>query len=396
MMLATTIAVSVSLLQAPTCRTASARVEAVVDAKVRELKGTELCQFRLYHHIHDLDGDGRDDFLMVFSVEGIHGSANATRQFLVAFPSRNSWRPSVVEVGRRGVRVVLALDVSAGGDVVLTTAERNDGDALCCLSGSGQLVFRLEGGRLISPAEVASAASFRGQAAGQDSIAPRARALDWSAGNTARLLELFRDTAVVRNFLNEIDRAGSPGDPGMFEGVREYRFVDLNADGVVELVALADVSGREFFNNIEIVFPTFERPIGRQRDESEFQGFVLRQVHGFEVESLEAALKDLDGDRTYEIVVADTLGPERDRTVPQATVPEIYHWNGVGYEKASAKYRWFYRDVVLPALERQLQKLETLPSPAADPHERVRRQVLRDNYRLQIAEARKRSGRREH
>ena len=102
MILAATIFVFVSLAQTPTCRTASAHVEAVVEAKVRELKGTELCQFRLYDHLHDLDRDGHDDFLMVFSVEGINGSASASRQFVAAFPSGNRWRPSVIEVGRRG------------------------------------------------------------------------------------------------------------------------------------------------------------------------------------------------------------------------------------------------------------------------------------------------------
>ena len=141
--------ISFSLAQEPTCRTASSRVENVVASKVRELKGDELCQFRLYDHLHDIDGDHRDDFLMVFSVEGINRSANATRQFLVAFPSGSRWEPSVVEVGRRGVREVLKLDVE-GRTVVLTTAERQEGDAMCCLSGSGKLVFRFERGKLVA------------------------------------------------------------------------------------------------------------------------------------------------------------------------------------------------------------------------------------------------------
>jgi len=140
---------SLSMPQAPTCRTASSRIETTVADKVRELKGHEYCQFRLYNHTHDIDGDKRDDFLMVFSVEGINGSMNATRQFLVAFPSGSSWKPSVVEVGSRGVRVVVGLEVE-DRRVVLPTAERKEGDALCCLSGSGTLVFRLEGGKLVA------------------------------------------------------------------------------------------------------------------------------------------------------------------------------------------------------------------------------------------------------
>jgi len=143
-----------SLAQEPTCRTASPRVENVIASKVRELKGDELCQFRIYDHIHDIDGDQRDDFLMVFSVEGINGNANAVRQFLVAFPSATNWQPSLVEAGRRGVREVLKLDVDGRG-VVLTTAERKDGDPMCCLTGSGRLVFRLERGQLVSLGQAA-------------------------------------------------------------------------------------------------------------------------------------------------------------------------------------------------------------------------------------------------
>jgi hypothetical protein len=149
-----TFVISLAMAQAPTCRTTSSRVEGVIESKVRELKGHELCQFRLYDRLNDVDADGQNDFLMVFSVEGINGSANATRQFLVAFPSANNWRPSLVEVGRRGVRTVLKLDVE-GRTVVLTTAEAQKGDALCCPSGSGRIAFRLEQDKLVAASESA-------------------------------------------------------------------------------------------------------------------------------------------------------------------------------------------------------------------------------------------------
>ena len=151
MLLAVDLLVSGALAQPPTCRTASPGVETVVAGKIRELKGTELCQFRLYEHLSDIDGDARRDFLMVFSVEAINGSANANRQFLAAFPSSQRWRPSVVEVGRRGTRAVVKLDVE-GRDVVLTTAEHIEGDAMCCPSGEGRLVFRFEKGQLVARA----------------------------------------------------------------------------------------------------------------------------------------------------------------------------------------------------------------------------------------------------
>src|SRR6185295_20383611 len=60
-----------SLLAAPppTCKTADPRVEAVIDAKLKETRGSEYCQARLYNTLDDLDGDGREDFVLVFTVE---------------------------------------------------------------------------------------------------------------------------------------------------------------------------------------------------------------------------------------------------------------------------------------------------------------------------------------
>jgi hypothetical protein len=49
---------------------------------------------------------------------------------------------------------VLKIDVAERDYVVLTTAERTEGDAMCCLSGSGRLRFRLERGTLVPAADV--------------------------------------------------------------------------------------------------------------------------------------------------------------------------------------------------------------------------------------------------
>lgn len=146
---AVTLIISFSIAQPPSCHTASSRIERVVASTVRELKGKEYCQFRLYDQFNDIDSDGNNDFLMVFSVEAINGSANATRQFLAVFPSGSRWQPSVLEVGQRGVREVLKLEVESQ-TIVLTTAERKEGDAMCCPSGSGRLLLRLERGTLVA------------------------------------------------------------------------------------------------------------------------------------------------------------------------------------------------------------------------------------------------------
>jgi hypothetical protein len=106
-------------------------------------------------------------------------------------------------------------------------------------------------------------------AQGPAALAPQARLLRWTGDNAGPLRALFADTRTVTRFLNEIEAEGDPVDPGVIAAIKEYRFTDLNGDGSLELVALADVSGRAFFNSQAPRFrvrgvPAAERP--RVRD----------------------------------------------------------------------------------------------------------------------------------
>src|SRR5215467_6230787 len=89
---------------APTCATSSRGVESLIAKKAADVGGQEYCQFRIYETHFDVDGDGREDFLVVFSIEGAHG--NDITQFLAVFPSTTGWAPTLIEVGRRGTRLV--------------------------------------------------------------------------------------------------------------------------------------------------------------------------------------------------------------------------------------------------------------------------------------------------
>ena len=100
----------------------------MIEAKVKETAGSEYCQARLYHTIDDLDGDGREDFVLVFSVEAAAGG-NDSVQYLAVFPSATQWAPVIVKVGQRGERYIDNIEVDAGDPsaVALTGASFGEG-----------------------------------------------------------------------------------------------------------------------------------------------------------------------------------------------------------------------------------------------------------------------------
>src|SRR5260221_14593797 len=116
--------ISLSLLVTlamPTCTMADRGLEKLIRDKAGELGGHEYCQFRMYDSLSDLDGDNKADFVVVFTVEGaVRGSKDV--QFLAIFLSGARSAPIVSEFGRRGYRVVTALEVSPP-DIVLRALE---------------------------------------------------------------------------------------------------------------------------------------------------------------------------------------------------------------------------------------------------------------------------------
>jgi hypothetical protein len=148
---------------------------------------------------------------------------------------------------------------------------------------------------------------------------------------------------------------------------------------------VALVSGGRPSTGLEIVFQTPGGVPLTDRLTTTYDGFVMRELVGFDVPDLNAVLRDLDDDGTYEIVMPQSLG----RRLP-AEIPEVFAWKQGDFANVSARYPEFYRDEVLPRLERQLQMLETLPG-AADSSDRADRRADREKVGREIAEARKRA-----
>jgi len=132
----------------PSCVTADPRVEELIAAKKRALHGDEYCQFRIYETLSDIDGDRREDFLVVFGIGGAEGNAGAVIQFLAVFASGSQWEPAVAEVGRRGQRTIQGIDRGPGSAIRLEALEYGPSDAMCCPSRKTELRLVFRNGQL--------------------------------------------------------------------------------------------------------------------------------------------------------------------------------------------------------------------------------------------------------
>ncbi len=131
----------------PTCNVRNELVESVIAAKARELKGQEYCQFRHYETLSDIDKDGIDDFIVLFTVEGIGGGGNDHYDFMALFLSGRGWQPIVTRTGGRGERDPIGIDFR-DGKIILNTLVYLPSDPLCCPSGKGTLTYELRGDKL--------------------------------------------------------------------------------------------------------------------------------------------------------------------------------------------------------------------------------------------------------
>jgi len=131
----------------PDCTLADARVEDAIKQKAAELNGHEYCQFRRYDAMDDLNRDGVDDLLVLFTVEGQDGG-NDHVDFLSVFLSGKTFTlPITVKVGNRGQRDPVSIEVR-DDIIILETQEWQKGDAACCPTGKGEIRLKLSDNRL--------------------------------------------------------------------------------------------------------------------------------------------------------------------------------------------------------------------------------------------------------
>jgi len=148
--------------------------------------------------------------------------------------------------------------------------------------------------------------------------------------------------------------------------VDSFRFIDTDADGVPELIASVDYSGRGFYGRLFIIKGT-----GTPRYEV---------IDAWDTRGVANRVLDLNGDGRPEIVVTKLMSPYGGG-YPQATYSAVYSRQSAGWREASA-LGW-YKDHELPRIEEQLRSIRLIPNPAefdqarADATEMERDKVLR-------------------
>ena len=131
----------------PTCKLADDRVESFIASKARELGGREHCQFRRYHTLDDLDGDRKDDFIVLFNLD-TGGSGGGVDFLAVWLSTRGGLAPAAIQVSEPEKRLGAGVTVGPDRKIHVETAERRPGDANCCPSGKGELVYEVKGDKI--------------------------------------------------------------------------------------------------------------------------------------------------------------------------------------------------------------------------------------------------------
>jgi len=134
----------------PDCKLANEYIEQLISKKAEELQGVEYCQYRHYNSLDDLDNDGVDDFILVFSVEGALGNAGNSIEFMMVFLSTiKVSSPLETQIGNRG-KVTFDDFVNVSNNIIeLELLVWRENDALCCPSGKGKAIYQIKDKQII-------------------------------------------------------------------------------------------------------------------------------------------------------------------------------------------------------------------------------------------------------
>src|SRR5215213_977766 len=156
----------------------------------------------------------------------------------------------------------------------------------------------------------------------------------WSASAASRVSNEKWDKSEVAAFLDRVSDNGS-----LPSKVGDFVFVDVDADGQLELLATVDYSGRNFFNTLLIVHHNSD-------------SFGLQTISVWNMESLENRIRDLDSDSRLELILQKPLTPYLGAN-PVAVWPAVYTLAQSEYVERSADFGLWYQSEILPGLKQK-------------------------------------------
>jgi hypothetical protein len=127
---------------------AVAQIDAFLSRQARKLKAEEYAEAREIAK-GLIDGDGREDIAVVYTLEGFDGTNNWSR-YVAVFRGTGRGRYAFVTmlaVGGKNYRNVELASVR-NRQIRLKTEEHAPGDPSCCPTRPGRLILRLIGNRL--------------------------------------------------------------------------------------------------------------------------------------------------------------------------------------------------------------------------------------------------------
>jgi hypothetical protein len=199
----------------------------------------------------------------------------------------------------------------------------------------------------VSVMATSGAASLQAATSSPPSAADR---IEWTAANADRLKAIFSDAASVAS----LDRqTAPPEDDAESDSIGDFRVVDLNNDGRLELVCLVDVTGRAWYTQL-IIFSQQNHKMMRSAISS----------GGANIESLEKRVVDLDRDGKKQLLVPRWLEKYEGAGEPIATFTDVYRFDGQRAVQADHEFPDYYRKIELPRLQSDLNALTRLEEDA--------------------------------
>ena len=184
---------------------------------------------------------------------------------------------------------------------------------------------------------------------GAKAIVVQAEAMSWSSKDVGALRAFFANRAKTQSFINYflgdagyIKSDSHPDGKAWEANLGDYRLVDLDNDGRLELVAAVDYSGRAFYTQLAV----FTNKEGR---------IVLAEVSGWAINDLDQVIKDLDHDGRKELLLDRMPHYRGADTIPG--FPDIYQYDGSTLIQVDRQFKDYYLKQQLPRIQKDLVDL---------------------------------------